>query len=72
MTTTETRLSNIDDRRKHGTKLIGSTCGNAILKEEDVVKIRSSLEPAFRLAKIYGTDPSNISHIKSRHTWRHV
>lgn len=78
--------NNQTDRRAHGTisgfsKGSNSMCGalklgekvsNSILKEKDIIEIRSSSLSRKILASIYGVSISTISAVLSRRNWNHI
>lgn len=70
-----TRLENIRDKEKHGTKLKGEAVPNSILSSDDVVKIKIALlakESQASLAKKYGVAIETIHSIKTQKSWRHI
>ena len=50
----------------------GADNGNASLTPDAVREIRESSERPSRLAEKYGVNVSNICHIRSYRTWKHV
>ncbi len=70
-----TQKENMDDRRKHGTHLEGSGCGQAKLNEEDVVKMRAMRNQGMTMAAIAKHFPISSAHVcnvLSGKTWKHV
>lgn len=56
-------------------KWVGSRSSFAVLKNEDVIKIREELKrgkSGRSLAREYNVDPTTISFIKNRKTWKHI
>lgn len=71
----DTRKGNLSDRAIHGTLLNGSRSRLAKLTEADVIEIRQLRAGGMTLQAIgdrFGTDFSNIGHIVSRKTWKHI
>jgi hypothetical protein len=70
----DTRLANADDRRKHGTKLLGSKYPTAKLTEETAAKVRGlkGQVSQSRLAIMFGVSPSAIQAVHDGRTWKHV
>ena len=68
-----TSHENMQDRIFLGTQL-GASNGNAKLTEEIVLKIRDRDKTTTNaeLAKKYSIDPSTISNVLKRKTWRHI
>lgn len=67
-----TPKQNSDDKKKHGTSVEGADSRLAKLTEDDVRAIRSQPGTNREIAEKYGVAPSNISHIRTRKTWRNV
>lgn len=70
-----TRLSNIQDKKIHGTQLCGDKVHLARLSEVDVIEIKSRLkdgESQTALAHRYGVAVETVHSIKSNRSWRHV
>lgn len=73
--TWKTRADNHADQIRHGTKLLGEAIPWSKLTEADVGFIRSALMGGASqqdLAFIFDVEPSNISAIHRRKSWRHV
>lgn len=68
-----TPAENMQDRIRLGTQK-GSSNNNAKLTEEIVklIRQRSKRESRVKLSAIYGLDPSTVSNIVRRKTWRHI
>jgi len=81
---TDARLANLKygtpsenqmDRVLHGTSNRGEQCGTHKLTEADVRLIRDGVAsgtPQCRYVREYGLDPTTISKMVLRRTWRHV
>lgn len=70
-----TRKDNIEDRRKHGTLLIGEAATGSILKEAQVASIKVRLsagESGSAIAREHGISVVTISNIKTGKRWAHV
>lgn len=71
-----TPQDNSDDMVKDDTQAKGSACGNSKLTEEQVLEMRriyNTTKISFRkLAKQFDVDPSNVSCIIKRITWKHI
>jgi hypothetical protein len=70
-----TRNENIEDRRRHGTLIIGEAATGSILKEAQVVEIKARLgrgETGASLAKEFGVANPTISNINTGKRWAHV
>lgn len=74
-----TRSENTMDAVRHGTHPClrnGEQHGNAILTEEMVRQIRSlsgtGQHTQIKLATMFGTSQTNVSHIVRRDSWRHL
>ena len=71
----DTYKANAEDRKKHGTELIGSKRATAKLNEETaVIALRRALagESKASIARDFGVAPSTISVLVSRKTWTHI
>lgn len=76
----DTKQSNTEDKRRHGTILNGSRCGSAVLDEEKAALIRKRFRgrggsrrgSAIELAREFGVTPTTILALVDRRTWRHV
>ncbi len=66
------RVDNARDRNIDGTQNTGSAHGGAKLTEKDILLIRSDSRPQRQIARDWGLNPSNVSCIKTRKTWKHV
>ena len=68
-----TRVENEADKLLHGTRARGEINGHAKLTSEKVYQIRTLLDEGLSqraIAKEFGVDPSNISHIRRGKNWR--
>lgn len=65
-------VDNCADRKAHGTHLEGERVPHARLTEKQVSFIRASSLMQKELAAQFGCDPSNISAIKRRRSWKHL
>lgn len=70
-----TQLENEEDKRKHGRTARGESHGMARLTGDDVLEIRAY--PKFHgyreaLSQRYGISPTQVSHIRSGKSWRHI
>lgn len=63
---------NEQDKRRHGTALLGERHHQAKLTECDVRAIRASSLMGIELARKYGVTPSAITAIRKRRTWAHI
>lgn len=70
----DTRASNCEDRKRHGTAPVGSRHGQAKLTETDVLEIRRLAVSTDQriLAKKFNVSQSSISQIITETTWRHI
>lgn len=71
----DTHRNNLADREILGTVPRGVTHGNSLLNDATVLEIRTRLywgELGIDLALEYGLDPTTVSNIKVRKTWRHL
>lgn len=71
----DTRQSNVDDKKRHGTMCLGENVGNAKLKDSDIEPIRrrySEGETMIQIARDYGVRYQTISRIVKRQGWLHV
>jgi hypothetical protein len=66
------QIANMLDMVRKGRQQRGATHSQAKLVEADIVKIRADGRDQATIAAEYGVDPSNVSCIKRRVTWRHV
>ena len=64
-----TPKENSDDRIRHGNG-VGATHGCAVLTIDDVRYIRTSDEPALRIAKRLGVYASTVSNARRGKTWK--
>jgi len=68
-----TRKANRADNLLHGTRLQGERHGQAKLKEEQVLAIRSQADRSVvDLAAEFGVSTTTINFIINRFTWRHL
>lgn len=67
-----TPKQNSYDKRAHGTHLDGERAHFAKITARDVKLIRADRRTNVSIARDYSLSPSNISHIKSRKTWKDV
>jgi len=68
-----TRISNRADNLLHGTRRQGESHGQAKLKEEQVLAIRSQSERSrVELAAEFGVSLTTINFIIHRFTWKHL
>ncbi len=67
---------NYADSVLHGTNARGEICGNAKIKDGDVLKIRRLLADGNltqnEIGNMFGVTQSNISYIKLRKGWKHL
>lgn len=68
----KTFQENSDDKRAHGTQIIGARNGRAKLTEDNVREIRTSATPPSVLAEKFGVSMSTIIDIIQLRKWRHV
>lgn len=68
----DTPAENANDKRRHGTLLLGERAPGAVLGAAEVHHVRQSNESAETLAQLLGCSASNIYKIRSRKSWRHV
>lgn len=68
----DTRRSNAQDRKAHGTELFGERHHNSKLSEDQVIQIRSSQESARLLAEKFGVSSVQIRNVKKGTSWAHV
>ena len=74
-----TPQENADDRVSHGTQVRGETVGKAVLTDEQVEKIKATIDSGKwkhgtgrSFALEFGVSDSAISSIKRKKTWSHV
>lgn len=70
-----TRLSNCEDKKAHGTEILGSDRHNAKLTEADIPKIRrlyADGQMVKDIAARFGVSGPTVSNIAARRTWRQV
>ena len=67
-----THQDNMNDRTKKKRHNYGEKNNTAKLSEQDVINIRSMKGKYKEIAQIYNVDPSQISRIINRKTWRHI
>ncbi len=71
-----THADNASDKISKGRQKIGSQHGRAILKENQILKIRETYKGEYgqlsELAKKYHVTPQSISAIVNRKNWRHI
>jgi len=69
-----TRLENEADKIKHGTKVFGERCHNAVINEQIVREIRAlrgkKTQPA--IAAQFGVSISLVCDVQLRKSWAHV
>lgn len=68
-------LENQEDRKRHGTKVVGSRVFGSKLKEEDIPVIRARISHGDRypsIARDYDVSVSTISLIKRGKIWQHT
>lgn len=68
----DTQSGNFQDKKRHGTELLGEDRPHAILTRDDVREIRRLLADGVWeriIAKQFNTTQTNISAIKLRRTW---
>lgn len=63
------RAGNERDKYRLGTGLRGSRANSAKLNEAQVIQIRLSNDPRYRLAKRFGVSESQIARIQSLQNW---
>ncbi len=68
----DTRSSNHEDKRAHGTLPIGTKCHNAKLDPCKVLSIRRDQREILEIAADYGVSKSLISLVRLRKVWAHV
>jgi len=67
-----TRKQNTQDMLDRKRASVGSAHPISKLTEQDVLDIRASKLSCEKLARMYNCNSSNIHHIKTKKTWRHV
>ena len=70
-----TRKENIEDRRRHGTLIVGEAVTGSVLKVGQVQEIKARLcagKKSCDLAVEFGVSESAISNIKTGKRWTHV
>ena len=70
-----TQKVNIEDKRIHGTMLMGETHPQARLTADEVREIRTkhaSGEGPASLAQTYGIRPNYVNDIVARRNWKHI
>jgi len=69
-----TEYTNAQDcvRKGRQTRLRGVNNGHAILTDLDVVEIRNSILPSYKIAPLYGVVPSTIRSVRNRSRWGHL
>jgi len=65
----DTRKSNHQDKRKHGTYQEGTKANNVKLTVEQVQEIYQSNLPSRKLAKIFNLGQTTVLRIKNQETW---
>jgi hypothetical protein len=71
----KTQKENHADRERHGRAPKGSRNGSAVLREDDVRRIKALLRLGATqksLSEQYGVCPSTICHINIKKTWSHI
>ena len=68
--------TNMRDKRKHGTQLEGAAIHNSVLRESDVLEIRSELRrdrlTQGEIAALFGVTRSTVSLINTGPNWSHL
>lgn len=69
-----TESDNMQDkvRKRRDNPRQGTLHGKAALTDEEVRAIRSDTRPQKLIAELYGIQPSAVSKIKRRATWKHI
>lgn len=67
-----TQTDNMRDMASKGRSALGERNGQSKLTEKDIISIREMNGSYEQIAKLFCVDPSNISCIRSRKTWRHI
>jgi hypothetical protein len=67
-----THTENIKDRDNKGRTAKGESAGNAKLKKQNIIDIRTSNLTTKELSIKFNTSDSNIRSIKNRKAWKHV
>lgn len=67
-----TVTQNNHDAIRHGTQTRGEATHFSKLKEPQVLAILADKRPQLEIAAAHGVDPSTVSNIKTRKTWKHV
>jgi hypothetical protein len=69
-----TRQENVDDAKRHGTRLMGERCSYAILKDADIpiIRQRCRIESPKAIAIDYGVSRLTINNIKHNRAWKHI
>lgn len=67
-----TRAENNYDKTIKGRQSKGEDFARAVLKETDIIEIRSSVKSIDELMVIYGVSWSHINNIKRFRKWKHV
>lgn len=71
----KTRLENNHDKFRHGTMMRGETHYHAILKDDDIPKIRQMRKDGMSnvsIARLYGVSHVTVSHVCHYRSWRHI
>lgn len=71
----DTHQSNIDDKEKHGTRLIGEKNHQAKLTEEFVKEVRADFASGMRqcdIARSRNINPRTVGDLVRRRRWKHV
>lgn len=68
----DTPKNNQNDRKIHGTSVVGEGNGRAILNEKDVLEIRASPLNNEEISLKYGLALSYINNLKKKRTWAHI
>jgi hypothetical protein len=67
-----TALENAADRTRHGRMRVGVDHHSAKLTEDDIRRIRASLDSISQIARAFGVARKNVRAIRSGKAWAHV
>lgn len=68
----KTKSDNAEDKRRHGTLVVGERVNTNKLTAAQVLEIRASNETQQALADRFGVRQANISDIRRGRSWRHL
>lgn len=67
-----TAYENMEDQRKHGTRVLGARVNTCKLSASEVVEVFESTKPQRDIARQFGITQSAVQSIRSRKVWRSV